>query len=273
MKPRHPLWRLPAALALAAAALGLTACQTSYTRSSVPVATPGAAAAASEPDAQRAAKVRLELASEYLRAGRSSVALEEINHVLSIAPHMVEAYMLRGMIYADQHNFAAAEADYARVMRERGNDPDALHNYGWILCRQGRYADAEGYFDRVLAVPGYTASARTLMAKGLCQQSAGKAGAAMATLQRAYEVDPNNPIVAYNLASMLYHAGRVADAQTYLRRLNGSDLANAETLWLGIKVENALGRRDRVRELGSVLAHRFPNSREFALYERGAFYE
>lgn len=256
-----------------AALVVLAGCQTSNVTTPLHVGTPGAAAAASSPDAARAVQVRLELASEYLRVGRLDVAMQEVNHVLSINPNALEAYTIRGLIHAEQRNFQAADADYARVLRARGSDPDVLHNYGWILCQQARYDEGIGYLQRALAVPGFATSARTLMAKGLCQQSAGRTAEAKATLERAYFVDPNNPIVAYNLALLLYGAGQVVEAQRYLRPLNASDLANAETLWLGIKVESAMGNQLKLRELGGVLARRFPHSRELALYERGAFYE
>ena len=62
-------------------------------------------------------------------------------------------------------------------------------------------------------------------------------------------------------------------AQFYVRRLNNSDLANAESLWLGIKVEQRLNNRDALAQLGVQLKKRFPQSRESALFDKGAFNE
>jgi type IV pilus assembly protein PilF len=50
-------------------------------------------------------------------------------------------------------------------------------------------------------------------------------------------------------------------------------LANAESLWLGIKVERRLGNRDAVEQLGSQLRKRYPQSVESSAWERGAFDE
>ena len=47
--------------------------------------------------------------------------------------------------------------------------------------------------------------------------------------------------------------------------------ANAETLWLGVKVERKLNNRDAVSQLGNQLQSRFPQSREAIAYERGNF--
>lgn len=224
-------------------------------------------------DREQAAQTRIELAAEYMRIGNTAVALEEIKNALKLNPNLIEAYAVRGMIYSQRGDYASAEADYALVMRQRGDDPDVLHNYGWILCQQGRHAEGIAYFDKVLATPGYMSSGRTWLTKGLCLQAAGNRRAAKEALLKAVEYDPQNPIAIYNLANMYYQAGQVADAHVYVRRLNNSDYLNAETLWLGIKIENAMGNPLGVRELGEVLMRRFPQSRELVLYERKAFYE
>jgi type IV pilus assembly protein PilF len=48
-------------------------------------------------------------------------------------------------------------------------------------------------------------------------------------------------------------------------------LANAESLWLGIKIERGLGDAVAVRQLTEQLRKRFPDSRELSALERGAF--
>jgi type IV pilus assembly protein PilF len=58
-----------------------------------------------------------------------------------------------------------------------------------------------------------------------------------------------------------------------MRRLNNSELANAESYWLGMKVEQRLGNRDALRQLGDQLKRRYPQSREAGSYDRGAFHE
>jgi type IV pilus assembly protein PilF len=42
----------------------------------------------------------------------------------------------------------------------------------------------------------------------------------------------------------------VTRAQFYIRRINNSELANAQTLWLGVKVENRLNNTAGVRAAG-----------------------
>lgn len=89
----------------------------------------------------------------------------------------------------------------------------------------------------------------------------------------SYELDAGNPVTAFNLSQLLYNRGDYNRAQFYIRRLNNSDLANAESLWLGIKVERRMNNRQAMEQLASQLRRRFPQSRELLSYERGAFDE
>lgn len=111
------------------------------------------------------------------------------------------------------------------------------------------------------------------MAQGLCQERAGQKVQAERTLLKAYELDARNPIVVYNLSSLLSQRGEYQRAQSYIRRLNNSEWANAESLWLGIKIERALEDSVAVEQLASQLGKRFPQSREQSWYEQGNFNE
>ena len=70
-----------------------------------------------------------------------------------------------------------------------------------------------------------------------------------------------------------FQRGDFTRAQFYIRRLNNSDLANAETLWLGVKVERRMNDAVAMRQLGEQLRKRYPQSRESVSYERGSFDE
>lgn len=226
-----------------------------------------------ESEARRRARIRLELATNYFNVDQTSVALDEVKQALAADPTFSDAYNLRGLIYLRLNDFGLAEESFKRSMALRPNDPNLLHNYGWLLCQQRKFDLADQYFARALADRAYTAKPKTLMAQGLCQKEAGKLVEAEQTLFKAYEVDAGNPIVAYHISLLLYARKDFNRAQFYIRRLNNSEYATAETLWLGIKVENALADALSVRQLGDQLIKRFPDSAQLKSYQRGAFDE
>ena len=166
---------------------------------------------------------------------------------------------------------AMAESHFQRAINLNPRDANAMHNLGWLQCQQGRYPEAAQSFQRAIAVPGYQGRARTMMAQGICESRAGDNVRAEATLKQSYELDPGNPVTAYNLSLLLYKRGDYQRAQFFIRRLNNSELANAESLWLGIRVERRLNDRQASDQLASQLRRRFSQSREYQAYERGAF--
>lgn len=226
-----------------------------------------------EPEARKRARIRLELASSYFENGQTTVALDEIKQSLVADPSYPSAYVLRGLVYMRMNDAGLAEDSFRRALQLNPRDADALHNYGWFACQQGRHAEAIDLFQRALASPVYGGQAKTLMAKGICQTRMGRFDEAEGSFARSYELDAANPITGYNLASLLYRRGEYTRAQFYIRRLNNSELANAETLWLGIKVERRLNNNEAVEQLAQQLSRRYPKSREWASYQRGAFDE
>ena len=226
-----------------------------------------------ETDGRKRARLRLELAANYFQQGQTNVALDELKQALLADPSYADAYNLRGLVFMRLDDKQQAEESFRRAMALNPRDADVLHNYGWLLCQQSRYSESTAMFARAIANPNYGGQAKTLMTQGICQVRAGQRAEGERSLSQSYELDAGNPVTGYNLASLLFERGDLPRAQFYIRRLNNSQLANAETLWLGIKVERSLGNREAMLQLADQLKKRFGQSREAAAYEKGAFNE
>lgn len=226
-----------------------------------------------ETEARKRARVRLELASRYFDQGQTNVALEEVKLALATDPSFAEAFNLRALVYMRLNDLALAEESFRQAQRLSPRDPGTAHNYGWFLCQQSRYDQAVAQFAVALEHLTYTDKAKTWLAQGMCQQRAGQGTEAERSLMHSYELDPANPITGYNLAQSLFKRGDQQRAQFYIRRINNSEYANAESLWLGIKVERSLGNRQAAEQLGTQLRNRFVQSREYMALERQAFDE
>jgi type IV pilus assembly protein PilF len=258
---------------IAAAALGLMLVLGGCATQSQEAASTDISASSEEPDHRRRARIRLELAVGYFEQGKTDIALEELRQVIAIDPGFADAYNLRGLIYMRLNDMRQAEESFRRAMALNPRDSSTMHNLGWLQCQLGRHDESIRTFEQALANPMYGDRAKTLMAQGLCHARAGRPAEAERTLARAYELDAGNPITGYNLANLLYRRGEFQRAQFYIRRLNNSELANAESLWLGIRVERKMNDRDAMRQLGEQLRKRFPQSSERAAFDKGAFDE
>jgi type IV pilus assembly protein PilF len=269
-------WTLPGLLlALACGTLSVTLAGCAANGGLSATASPDELTTAQDDSPERKrARVRLQLAATYYQAGKNTIALDEVKRVMQTDPTFSDAYDLAGLIYQALEQPQLAEQHFRRAIALNPHDGSPMQNLGWLQCQQKHYVQADQSFNRALAVPGYPDRAKTLMVQGICQTRANNLARAEATLKRAYSLDLNNATTAYALADVLYRRGRYADAQPYIQRLNNNDSTVApQSLWLGIKIERALGNRVAVQQLGNQLLQRFGDSHEASLYRQGAFNE
>jgi type IV pilus assembly protein PilF len=222
-------------------------------------------------EAQKLARLRIQLGAAYLEQGQTTEALDSLKQALQMEPGNMEAHNLRGLIYMRLNDTQLAEESFRRAVTLSSRNGNVLHNYAWFKCTQGQYPEAAALFNQALNAPAYTAHAKTHMTAGLCHQRSGDLVQAEASLQRAYEMDPGNPVVGYNLALVMFQKRDFQRAEFFINRINRSELANAQTLWLGVKVERRLGNLQGMRDLGARLQQRFPSTDEAQFYERGQF--
>jgi type IV pilus assembly protein PilF len=226
-----------------------------------------------EPETRKRATNRLKLAVLYFQDSKYNFALDEVKQAIQNDPNWFEPYGMRGLINLQTGDYAAAEASFQKALALNPQSSDIKHNYGFLLCKMKRPTEAMKMFASALADPGYGQRAKTWSEQGNCQLALGQAAEAEASYKRSYELDPGNPATGFNLASMLFQRGDVVRAQFYARRINNSDRASAESLWLGIKIERSLASREAQSQLEAQLRRRFGQSIQALALERGAFDE
>jgi len=257
--------RLVAGIALVGLAVLLTAC--------AGAGRGDLTTASDDTDARRRARVHLELAASYLAQGKNTYALDAVKQSLALDSSLYEAHDLRALIYMRMSEPALAEDGFRKALALQPQAATVQHNYGWFLCQQGRFNESMGMFSAALANPNYDAKAKTWMTQGLCQAKAGQVANAEKSLLKANQLEPGNPVVNYNLALRLYAQADYSRASSYISRVNESDMANAESLWLGIRVARKTGDGMRVTALSNMLRQRFAQSKEVGLLAKGQFDE
>lgn len=223
---------------------------------------------------RKRARIRLELATAYFSRGEMRTALDEVKQVLAIDANFSEALELRGLIYDALQEPSLADDSFNRALQANPRNGSAMHNYGWYLCRKKQFDQADAMFERAQQQGFSVSAAKTLLVRGVCQIESGKVALAEKTIARSYELDPSSAVTAYNLARVLMMQGEALRARFYIRRVNNvPEQANAESLWLGIRIENKLGNVAERDELANALRSRFGSSREATSLELGRFDE
>jgi type IV pilus assembly protein PilF len=137
-----------------------------------------------EPDSTRQrAMRRLSLATAYYEQNQNEVAQQEVRAALQIDPTYAEAYSLLGLIHQRDKAPVLAQQSFEQSIVLASKPPlrtpelaAIQHNYGWFLCEQSRFAEAQAQFDLALAQPSYRQADKTRQAIALC-----KARASLAT--------------------------------------------------------------------------------------------
>jgi type IV pilus assembly protein PilF len=217
---------------------------------------------AEESETRRRARIRVELAASYYQQRNLSVALDEARQALVIESGYGPALGLLGLIYMDLGDRPRAEDSFRRALHATPNDSDLNNNYGWFLCQTGRERASLDHFNRAVRNPLYATPAKPLHNAGICLRRAGDDTAAEGYLQRAFQLDPRDPVAMYQLGDLYLKRRELERARFYVQRLVSAFEPSAEVLWLALRVERASGNRDGEASYGAQLRRRFPQSPE-----------
>ncbi|WP_241523065.1 type IV pilus biogenesis/stability protein PilW [Herminiimonas fonticola] len=251
----------------------LAGCVTSTTSSTKQDGDAMAVPGADKSDNQRRARIRLRLASEYYQQGQMNVALDEVKLALQTDSEFSDAYSMAGLIYMDLGETRLAEENLTHAMRLAPNDPDLSNNYGWFLCQNGRAPQSIAYFEAAIRNKAYQSPAKALNNAGTCSLILKDPAAAERYFNQAFRYDPSSPTTNTNLSRINYERGDFELARFYITRVTKADVLTAEVLWLAVKIERKMGDRAAEASFVTQLRRRYPNSNEFAAYQRGAFNE
>jgi TolB-like protein/Tfp pilus assembly protein PilF len=191
-------------------------------------------------------------------------AIGEFNRALQLDPLYAPAYAgladafatLGDMLHSMPHReaFARAEAAARRALALDPSEAEAHATLGHVRMHAWRWAEAEREFQLAIEQsPGY-APAHQWRAFNLASQ--GRLDAAVLQSRRAEELDPLSPIIASDVAQILYFAGRDREAIAQARQtlqMNPSFAEARRVLFLALLRSGA--RAEAARELEAFVRH------------------
>lgn len=224
-------------------------------------------------DPRQRARIHTELGALYFQAGNMAVALDELRIALDADSAYVQAYSVRGLVYAALKEYEKAEADFQRALERAPGDPEVNNNYGWFLCDIGKEAQSIAYFMKALKNPLYETPGRAYTNAGTCALKAGDIDAAQDYLLKAIQISNDGALLArFKLAQLLYMRGNFQESRLYLADvLRMMEPPTAEALWLGIRLERRQGNRVAEGSYAAQLRSRYPASAEYQEFLKGHF--
>jgi type IV pilus assembly protein PilF len=219
-------------------------------------------------DRAEAARLNLELGIGYLRQGDLGAARTKLDRAIEEDPELVTAYTVLGIVYERLGDTAGAEKNYRRAVSLAPDNPDAVNALAVYLCRdKDSKGEALELFDRALEIPlseTYSNKAMLNTNAGVCAKRTDLA-LAENYLRAALATDANFADALLQLADVAYQRSNYLQSRAFLQRYMAMAETSPAVLWLGRRVESAMGNEAGAEEYGRRLLDDFPESVETRL--------
>lgn len=209
-----------------------------------------------------AAAANLKLAVEYMQRQEYERALEKLDRAREADPGYALTYNTYGVLYQTLGDNARAEQNFKRALQLGGDDSATMNNYGRFLCQQTRVKEADAVFRKAAANPLYETPEIPTTNAGICMLGVKRGPEAEKYFRRALEMNPRMPTALLHMSRLAYDHGDALRARGYFQRYLEVGKQTAETLWLGIQIEEKLGDKDAVASYTLQLRNNFPDSEQ-----------
>lgn len=205
----------------------------------------------------------VQLAANYLQRGQLEFAQEKLEKALAIDADNPSANSTMALLQWRLKDYAAAEQHFKKAVDVGNGHGEAHNNYGAFLCERGRVKQAVERFRQAVNDPLYSTPAVAYQNAGLCLVKAGEATAAEQQFREALQLDPQLPPSLEHMARLSLDSGRALAARGFMQRYFQAAVADTPAaLWLAVRIEHALGRKDQAASYGLRLRAKFPESPE-----------
>jgi len=165
----------------------------------------------------QAAPSLLERGVELKEAGRVEDAIAATERALQLDPTLVQAHVNLITLYGETGDLRKAGEHYqAAVNLDPNHFPDTYYDYGVLLMKEGKPAEAEAAFRKALEInPRYADAHNNL---GYLLESQGKIAEAVDQYRAALEDEPDSRRAHFNLGRILVHEGQYQEGIEQLRQ-------------------------------------------------------
>lgn len=242
-------WVIPFAL------LGLSGCVTethSVTKNS-PVVN-------SEMNNQEAARTRISLALEYLKAGNNTQAKFNLERAAKFAPELPEAHYTLAYYFEQVKEYQQAKEAYKTALKLVPNDPNTLNNYGTFLCRIGEYDEATTQLLKAIDTRGYLRVSQSYENLALCAVKQDKFELALDYLNSAVQHDGQSQSALIALAGLYYAKSDLHQALRVLERYTENGFISSRSLFLEYLLHQEMGHLEQSEKIATTLVQTYPQS-------------
>lgn len=210
------------------------------------------------------AETHLQLGARYMSMNKLDIAKDNLLQAISADPSNAQAHNALAFLYEKLNRMDDAEDEYETAESLASDDFGIQNNYGRFLCERGETEKAMSLLTAAGSNPINDRSWLALTNAGRCLLSAGDKQKAEAYFRQALEVKNNYGPALSAMQKISYEKGDLWAAKGFYERFASVAAPTAETLFIAVHTEKALGNIASAKEYRNLLLEKFPISNEAA---------
>jgi len=218
--------------------------------------------AKTEADLKEASVLNVQMGVGYLQRGQYEVAQEKLYKAIEQDPNNVEAFTTMAVLMMKLNEMSEAENYYLEAIDIKAKDPVLRNNYGAYLCKVGRMDEAMEEFQLAYTNPFYNTPYLAYSNAGTCLLQSGDYKKAEKFLRRALRKQPKLTGALLSMAEIGVQTEKYLMARAYSQRYHALVKPSAESLWLQVQAERALGATEHYLKYARQILNDFPDSNE-----------
>ncbi len=254
------------ALAFALSA-GLVACVSEQT------VVEGTRGGQTEVGSEQQARTRMSLGLTYLQRGENAQAIFNLEKAKELAPNLPEVWNALAYYYEQVDELELAEDAYRTSLRKDDNNADTYNNFGAFLCQNGKYKQAEELLLAAVKRPGYIRVADSYENLAYCALAQEDFTKYKQYLLNAVKHSSSRQNAVYNLATLEYAMGDMAEAKKWQTRLQNLGQVSAQATLLRYLIAYRTGDAAEQQVAEKFLVSVYPTSKETGMVLAGDFRE
>jgi type IV pilus assembly protein PilF len=216
----------------------------------------------SKADDADAAELNYQLGARYLRNGNYELARDRLLLSIELEPRNAVAHYTLALTYEELDNLRLATESYQNAVRIAPRDYNVQNAYAVFLCKQQEYDEAQEHFDRAIRITENDYSEITSTNAGVCMMQKPDPVLAEEYFRQALERKPTYGEALLQLSALKFSEEDYLSARAFLQRFLSSNIPSASVLYLGVRIEEALGDERARTTYANRILREFPESAE-----------
>lgn len=222
------------------------------------------------PDLKQASKLNVQLAVGYIKRNQMEDARDKLEKAIEQDSDNIDAHRTLAYLYSQLGMNKEADDQYLEAISHKSNEPELHNSYGAFLCKINRVDEALAEFKKAYTHPFYETAYLAYANAGSCLLKQKNYQQAETMLRKALRTDPNLSGALLSMADLGIQTKKYLMTRAYIQRYHQKNKPSAESLWIQVQAEKALGDKVHYMKYAKELMSDFPDSDEASWAEEQA---